>query len=437
MARIEIPLLRESEAFVSRLMSAVTTRGLPRYFFQRRVNWTYRYDEDFYDQEVADFLRDPDAYMSGSGGNPAQLSDVRTRRLEAKQVGVVLLKVLSHRLFHVLGKTRNRRVRAAQVGIYRKSYVDDIELVFDQEQDGVLRAVFPFPINVRRQLRYIAYLLRRGRSFKLDGNPYLLADTLRFIRKRDVASLMRLEVRAQIRQARAVLALGIHEIQLSDEFDIGSLDFTRYLARYPVRVINSAHGVGKYYPVHGYREFRVLTNRQKRYYHAIRACEYSLRCLNDTSAMRASCAAELNAQSTKGIVLVVLSQRFGGPHGVIADAERELLDCLRIELGNTEGVRLFYKPHPNRRNVEVVPGFVQLSSLSQVNGRDGTIFVSFFSTSQIDPAFRGKKVLIRSKLIYPEIAFDESEQILGMSELVELVRREVSATSVLAERAVH
>lgn len=426
-ARIEIPLLRESAPFVSRLMAAAQAFRQPRYFLHRRVNWSYRYEDEFYDREVAHFLEDPDAYVAASCQAQPQLCDIHLKKLGARQVGVLLMKVLSHRLFGLLGKVADRRIKAARTRIYRKGYVDDIELVFEQNQGGVVRAIFPFPINLRRQLRYLGYLRRNGRLFKLDGNPYAFGDVLRFVARRDVASLMRMEARAQIRQARAVLRLGVHEVQLSDEFDIGSLDFVRYLARYPVRVINSAHGVGKYYPVHCYREFRVVTNRQTQYYHAIRQCNYVVRQLNDSSAGRTLDRGGGDTSAEERVRLVVLSQRFGEQPGVIADAERELLDCLRRELGGAAGVKLFYKPHPNRSGSSGVPGFTSLSSLLPVNDLDGTIYVSFFSTCQIDPAFKGKKILIRAKHIYPEIAFDESEPILSMSELVQLVRKQAAS----------
>jgi hypothetical protein len=426
MAGIEIPLLRESEPFVSRLMVAAQAFKQPRYFLHRRVNWSYRYEEGFYNREAAHFMRDPDAYMVGRCDMPPLLCDVRLKRLGARQVGVVLMKVLSHRLFWLLGKVADRRIRAARIAIYRKGYVDDIELVFEQNQGGVVRAIFPFPINLQRQLRYLRSLRQQDRLFKLDGNPYAFADVLRFVVKRDVASLMRMESRAQIRLARAVLQLGVREVQLSDEFDIGSLDFVRYLARHPVKVINSAHGVGKYYPVHCYREFHVLTQRQTRYYHAIRQCKYVMRRLNDSSTSDVLDGFGVGSRNEERVRLVVLSQRFDDQPGIIADAERELLDCLRRELGGAAGVKLFYKPHPNRSRLGGAPGFTALLNVQPVNDLDGTIFVSFFSTCQIDPAFKGRKILIRAKHIYPEIAFDESEQIVSMSELVQLVRKEVA-----------
>ncbi|MGE0581163.1 MAG: hypothetical protein AB7P31_03340 [Steroidobacteraceae bacterium] len=428
MARTEIPLLRESEPFVTRLMTAAGDVRQPRYFLHRRINWSYRYDEAFYDREVAYFLRDPDVYMAGGCTEQSKLSDVHRKKLGARQVGVVLMKVLSHRLFDFLGKISIRPIQAARTRIYRKGYVDDIELVFEQNQEGVVRAIFPFPVNLRRQLRYLSDLRRKGRLFRLSGNPYAFGDILRFIARRDVRSLMRMESRAQIRQALAVRRLGVCEVQLSDEFDIGSLDFVRYLARYPISVVNSAHGVGKYYPVHCYREFHVLTNRQKRYYHAIRGCKYVLRQLNDNSVRQSPQCNTTVSRMEERVRLVVLSQRFGGPHDIIADAERELLDYLRRGLDGVSGVKLFYKPHPNRSSFDGVLGFASLSSLSQVNDLDGTIYVSFFSTCQIDPAFKGRKVLIRAKHIYPEVAFDDSEPILTMEELVALVREQASAS---------
>ncbi len=122
-----------------------------------------------------------------------------------------------------------------------------------------------------------------------------------------------------------------------------------------------------------------------------------------------------------------MSQRFGDSQEVIAEAESELLEVLRREFAGRPAVKLIYKPHPNRTKVRDVPGFLLLSNQTQVNNREGTIFVSFFSTCQIDPSFKGRKFLIRAKHIYPEIAFDESDRIKSISELVELLRSEVAA----------
>jgi len=422
MAGSEIPLLRESATFSSRLLEATTRFADRRYHYHRRVNWSYRYGATFYAREAECFEEAPRDYLNGLPKRPPELDDVYAHRLAARQTIVVVVKVFVHWLFHLLGRVGDRRVRAGRIHTYRKCYVDDIELVYDVAESGVIRAVYPFPINVRRQLRYIAHLRRHRLGFKLAGNPYLVGDFGRFLVRRDVRSLMRLESRAQIRHAFQVVNLGVRTVQLSDEFDIGSLDFTRRLARFPVRVINSAHGVGKYLPVHGYPEFRVLTLKQQEYYHAIGPCRYSLRRLNERKTDVPGGADPVAPQPSPGsVTLVFLSQTFEGLTDVIQRNEDVFVTRVREAFEGAPGVRLIYKPHPNSKKPDAPAGFTKLSSLAEVNGRADTLFASFFSTCQIDPAFKGRKVLVRGHLVFPEIAFDSSEEILDLDELIALV----------------
>ena len=431
MSRVEIPLLRESAPFAARLIAAARQFDEPKYQFHRRVNWSHRYEESFYELEAECFRADPEAYLAGQARTPPRLADVFRQRLRGKQVLTVLAKVFAHWLFRWLGLFAERGIRAQHIATYRKGYVDDIELVFDPAEPGVLRAIYPFPINLRRQLRYLRALRQRGHRFKLAGHAYGLGDLIRFLGQRDVHSLMRLESRAQVRHAREVVALGVKAIQLSDEFDIGSLDFARTLARLAMRVVNSAHGVGKYFPVHAYQEFRVLTRRQAEYYHAVGRCAYPLRRLNDTApSMPAHAQAHVHAHapapaqpgSERRVQLVLLSQAFVGVSEVIAANEARVVERLRAEFAAAPGVRLLYKPHPNNHRPAAPAGFERLSGLAEVNGQAGTVFVSFFSTCQIDPAFKGRKVLLRGELIHPEISFDDSETIVDIAGLVDLVR---------------
>jgi hypothetical protein len=331
----------------------------------------------------------------------------------------VLLKVIVHHVFRILGKLYGALVRSRGERIYRKCYVDDIELVFDPNQTGVVRAVYPFPLSVRRQLRYLRYL-RDGRySFRLAGVPYGFRDLVVFALRRDVGSLRRLETRAQIRHAREVALGGFGLIQLSDEFDMGSLDLTRMLCRCGVKVVNSAHGVGKYLPIHAYPTFLVLTNRQIDYYRAIRFCNYTIRSLN---VRPPSAGARISTSSPSRVNLVFLGQTFGGISRIIADAEAEIVTRLRGEFAGAAGLCLLYKPHPTAAHLPAPTGFEKLSDASTVNGLSETIFVSMFSTCQIDPNFVGRKLLVRTHLIRPEIAFDDTEDIVDLNKLIQLVR---------------
>jgi hypothetical protein len=418
--KLEIPLLRESSAFSARLIEAARSFQDPKYRFHRRVNWSYRYEDGFYQLESECFQSDPDAYLSGKPGATPQVGDVFRRKIGRTQLVNILLKVFAHWVFRLLGALFDGGIRRSGISIYRKAYVDDIELVFDPEEAGVVRAVYPFPISVQRQWRYLRFLHEQGRVFKLAGIPYRLNDLFKLLWRRDVRSLQQLESRAQLRHAQEVAALGVKTVQLSDEFDVGSLDFCRALARFPIHVVNSAHGVGKYFPVHAYQEFQVLTKRQMQYYYATRACRYSLRTLNDKG--RATITQLSDAASTT-VRFVFLSQLFSGVSEIIVSNEARVVQRLAAEFSDSLSVKLLYRAHPNSHQAAVPKGFGCLFCLEDANGQPGTIFGSFFSTCQIDPAFKGRKVLLRGELVYPEISFDDTEEILTLEELVDLLRR--------------
>lgn len=423
MNAVEIPMLRESAAFVRRLADAARQFGDSKHRFFRRVNWSHRYEDNFYRQESQCFQADAVAYLAGRAASAPRLDDVFARKMRWRQLFTVVLKVAAHGLFRALGRLADMGRGATRATTYRKCYVDDIELVFDRQEAGVLRVVYPFPLSIRRQWRYLRYLRERGYRFRLSGNPYGLSDLLTFVVRRDIASLYRMESRAQVRQARQVVAAGFKNFQLSDEFDLGSLDFARTLARYPVHVVNSAHGVGKYLPVHAYPEFLVLTKRQSEYYLAALECSYRFRSLNDLSAARPQ---EVRGTGSQGIRLVFLSQLFPGLTPIVDDAESALVLRLNTEFCGEPRVELYYKPHPTRGAARPPAGFKLLGNMSWVNGLDGTIFASLFSTCQIDPTFKGRKVLVRGHLIHPEISFDDEEEIVSLDALVRLVRDSIN-----------
>lgn len=421
MSQPEIPLLRESSAFARRLIDVTRGFGDSSYRFQRRVNWSYRYAAGFYRHESECFQSDPDRYLAGQHPIPAQLEDIWCLRLTRRQVLAAMLKVGAHWLFRLAGYVARNHTSNGNVTIYRKAYVDDIELVFDPEQEGVLRAVYPFPINLRRQLRYLRHLHTRGYRYRLTGVPYAFSDLLHLVRHRTLTALWRLETRAQLRHAISVARLGVRTVQLSDEFDIGSLDFCRMLRRYPVDVVNSAHGVGKYFPVHAYQDFHVVTRRQQDYYHTIFPCKYRLRTLNDTAV--AAAAETQTGRPFVGLRFVFLSQNFRGVSDIIQRNEIYVADRLAVAFSASSSVQLWYRPHPNCHEPVIPPGFIHLRQLDEINGQKQTLFASFYSTCQIDPAFKGRKILIRSGLIHPEIAFDDTEEIMDLDQLISELQR--------------
>ncbi len=419
----QIPLLRNSYAFSSRLIAAGKCFGEPKYYYYRRVNWSYRYDTKYYEQEARLFAQCPRSYIDGKTNQVSELSDIYALKLSKKNVLTIFLKVTAHWLFRILGNFSFNRTKTNSNEIFRKCYVDDVEKIYDPEQINVIRFVFPFPLSLKRQLKYFAYLHSQKFTFQLCGNPYIFSDLIRLAIRRDLRSLVRLESRAQILQARYTTKSGFRSFQLSDEYDIGSLDFCRYLTRYGADVVNSAHGVGTYFPIHAYTSFYVLTKRQQEFYRAIRRCAYNLRQLNDFSLFGSSANVREPIQGQSGITVVFLNQAIQGlDDSYLVEREKRLLIQIGKALSENDRIKLYFKPHPN--NLKTLPpaGFEKITKIDTVNGKVGTVFASYYSTCQIDPTFKGRKCLISDDFIFPEILFDETEEILSVDSFVGLVK---------------
>jgi hypothetical protein len=203
----------------------------------------------------------------------------------------------------------------------------------------------------------------------------------------------------------------VRTIQLSDEYDLGSLDFVRYLDRKEIRVVNSAHGIGKYLPFHSYRQFEIISERQREYYHPIRPCTYTFRRLNDLTPVS-------HLRPADGVANIVLLGQASEGEDFIGENEIRILDILGKNFAGRTDTRLFYKPHPRRKVPLASPGLQRVQDVGQVNGQPGTLFMSMFSTCQIDPNFKGTKILVETETIRPEIYFDATETIVHMDRLM-------------------
>lgn len=426
---MDIPLLKESVAYSARLARAARARSEHSYAMHRRINWSHRYADGFYASEAAAFIADSDAYIADALDTVSPLEDVYRMRLTGAMLRAVALKTVAHWLFAMAGKAQGWLPWAFRASVYRKCYVDDIELVFDPEAADTLRAIYPFPLSLKRQLRYLRRLLHERRRFRLAGHGYMIRDVLHVLARRDIRSVMRLEARAQLRHARAIARGGYRRIEMSDEFNLGSLEFARMLRRAGVSHINRAHGVGKYLPVHAYEHFTTLTDLQEDFYIAVLPCRYERNLLNDAAPLRGLPASEAGGK----ISLVVLSQTFPGLEGAVRDQELNIVHRLASEFADEPMVELHFKPHPTQGLRPPPPGFRALTNLGDVNGRSGTVFVSQFSTCQIDPTFKGRKYLVRGGLVHPEIAFDKNQPILDLDGLVAEIRALAAARPAAAE----
>ena len=414
------PLFKESIAYVNRLKKAVGHFDESNYRFARRLNWSYRFSDRFLNAEARLFKSGPEKYLEVLDSPEPVVEDVFTQSVSIRKTFETLLKVTAHWLFICLGQALAFVTEdATNKNVYRKCFVDDIENLYDPDEAGVMRFVFPFPLNIGRQWRYVRYLSKRNYPFRFEGYRYELRTLLRFLWKRDVRSLERLERRAQVRLGRSIRrSKNWDTIQLSDDYEICSIDFSRSLKKTGSTVVNRAHGVGKYFPAHAYQQFYILTEVQRVYYIAQGQCKYTFSSLKNPNSPEPIQAKE--GQGDK-LQFVFVSQTSKHAGAYLQACEDKVLEKIAREFGNHNQVVLWIKPHPNRAKAMSSNGFKILDNLDQLAQKQNVFYLSFYSTSHIDPSFVGERYLLSFELIRPEIAFDDDGSIIQLGDLKSLV----------------
>jgi hypothetical protein len=262
MSYIKDCVVKQNNIFVDRLIDACSKYEDSKYKLHNRINWTFKFDGNFLDSEYKLFLKNSDDYLKGKNLPVTTVVDIFEVRVSLAILLRVIMKVLCHFLFRIISYSQ----RSKKCETYRKAYVDDIESAYPIMSDFVVKWIYPFPMGFNRQISYVIKLHKERQKWRLAGLPYQLYDLLMLIRKQTFNYYYRLESKAQILHARELKNFGFTNIELSDEFEIGSLNFAKAARRIGLSVENSAHGAGAYMPIHAYTKFRTITSKQIKYY---------------------------------------------------------------------------------------------------------------------------------------------------------------------------
>ena len=398
---MSIPLVIESKAFVENLKTSCKSFNENSYLYKQRVNYSYRFSSEFTDEQLRLFQLDPSRYLSIYGLRKADnLLDVFHKKLTRSEILRILVKVLAHRLFRVIGSLQFLFNSKGPDLTYRKAYVDDIDLVYDRGESDMLMAVYPFPVKLSRQLKFIMSLIKDKQVFRFDGYCYRLKFVLNLLYCRDVRAYEMLERSAAYLKALELGEMGFHKVQLSDEFDINCLAFTRFCRRAGLLVVNKTHGIGKYFPMQCFDEFYVLDDKMIEYYDLKQ--HSNCHKFHLTADQQAPVVEEINKVS-----IVFMSQIFDDSVTDTRQAEDNVLTVLS-EVNKSLGVTTYYKPHPNRRSSVRLDdeAFHVMSSIDQLDfDEEFPIIISLFSSTHIDPNFFGAKLLVETDIIKPSISF--------------------------------
>jgi hypothetical protein len=406
------PLFYESLKYAKKLEAKFSSLGYSRYNIANKTNFHIKFDKQYFNMEGEIFVKLKSKYLEEAVlDEPVFSLNLMYRNVGRRLFFKTLFKVIVHLFFISIGKVQLLFFQGKNSNVVlRKCYVEDVEALFDNE--CTLRAIYPFPLSVKRQLKYFLYLKRRNKKFFLDGVRYNLMDVLKFIRNPVYNNLLRLESRGNILLARQHLkSLNLLSVQMSDEYDFGSIYYSRILNRSKIMNFNSAHGAGKYLPFTNYTQFDCLTVSQIEYYSTFNPGKYQLRKMSEN-------AQDVALMANK-VTIVFLGQSSGN-NVYVDDAESRILDTLSILIKEFfVDVDFIYKPHPNNQSsmIKIDPCLKVLRS-GIVDGSDKDIVqFSLFSTCQIDPNFIGYKFLVETDYIKPAIIFGKDFEIINILDL--------------------
>lgn len=259
-------------------------------------------------------------------------------------VRLLLVKALIHRLFRLL----TWRIEAASTFV--RAWVDVTASIYPREVRHSAVLVYPFALNIVRQIRFIRWCRREGISASLCGLPYsplrILAGLLR--RLPNDLLLAQAEVRANSLHGQELLESKPCQLLTSDEFETASFVLYRPLIEAGIEVINTAHGVGNYCPHIGYTEFRVLTPSQGAFY-AERNPAIRYTILPTEFHKIEELPHYMNAAG-KPVALVLIHQSFELSSLKAEEAVQVRIDKELARVARVFGVQYYIKMHPNSRN---------------------------------------------------------------------------------------
>ena len=406
-------MLECSISYRDSLLKYCREANLSKYSYRRFVNWTYHLNEKFYSDESDKFLMDSFSYLEGDAIGDYNF-DAYNSNLEWKVLIKYVAKIFIHLIFMSFGKFQLFKVNLQPK--VRKAYVDDTDMTYGKNNVQLL--IFPFPLSIKRQCLFLIELIRTKRKFVLFGNHYSAQDLLKLLCKRDFDTLIKIEARAQMRTVYFLKSQEVAVIELSDEYDPSMLDFCRLARRKNIYTINKTHGVGIYAPFQKFDEFYAITNKQISYYLFINTPSINKFQLPSNSSV----GTRPKSFGDKINNVVLISQV--GPAAPPCVEEEELKVYSILSSNQFLSHKLYYKPHPNNKKI---PDYVDCPALNTVRHLDGeNLYLSLYSTAQLDPAFDGEKYLIETDLIKPSIIFDD-ENIIHISVFSTFLERKIAS----------
>jgi hypothetical protein len=319
-----------------------------------------------------------------------------------------LMKVFVNKLFYIFGELFSNRSNYIGNSQVIRTWVDVSIHLFQSEITKSYVLIYPFSINIKRQLLYIRSLREKKIQFQITGFSYSLINTIIWIFSRQDMKYFLLERDAYKHHSNWMLAKKkLKTLLTTDEFEPGSFILNKELMKNNITVINKAHGIGKYSPYINYNKFFVFNTSQVKYY-----SEYS-------SGIEFSIyKREVYPQDLSNIKTLVFIDQLPEPDGSLLHIS-QLKAVKELEkVSKMLGIDFKVKLHPNVR--VVAKEYEHLKYSGKAQDIILPAFFTFFSTAYLEFEEFAPTVLLKDEVYDPSIIFGQDARVVNVNRISEL-----------------
>lgn len=333
--------------------------------------------------------------------------DSNANLLSYRIIPKLFLKYFVNKIFFIL-KAKIKKEKII------KSWVEVTEKIYKDELHNAQILIYPFPIKIYRQLKYIVKKIKNSEKVGLMGVPYRISPLLKSLFSKNIDYYITVfENTGAVRQAKYFLkGHGIQKILTTEEFEVGTYSFSKQLVQNGIQVINSCHGLSVYSPFVHYSKFFLFNKKQQELYSIFNE-------FLDFEIMHSKKCEREESNVTKVVFVDQGDLRKWGLHyeAVLREKTLEILN----QIGEKEKLPIKIKIHPNTKQGEVNRMQAQYKYLPVIKNlgppSDSTIFITLYSTAYYDFRSLGRFIFIKDDQFNPSLFFGPEIKTVHLSKL--------------------
>ena len=333
--------------------------------------------------------------------------DTNGNLLPYRIIPKLFLKYFANKIFYFL-KAKIKKEKIV------KSWVEISERIYKEELHDAQILIYPFPIKIYRQLKYILTKIKNSEKVELMGVPYSISPILKTLFNKNIDYLITVfEYTGAIRHANYFLEHHVvRKILTTEEFEVGSFSFSKQLIQNGIHVTNTCHGLSVYSPFVYYSKFFLINKKQQELYSIFNE-------FLDFEIMHTEAYESNESKVSKVIFIDQGDLRKFGLHYEAALREKVL--GILNQIGKKGQSPINIKTHPNTKQGEIKRLQTQYRFLPIIKNAElpleGIVFITLYSTAYYDFRNKGSFLFIEDDLFNPSLFFGPKINTVHVSKL--------------------